>query len=162
MPLLFWLLLGGSRLAWLVFLLAALTDLIDGWIARHLNQVTSFGQVFDPLVDRILIVVALLALALTKLIGWVAFTLILGRDVIIISGYLILWREGVKVKVSDFGRVATFILLVSLFLLIIKLSLASYVFWLGLSLYLISGAFYIIQGAVRIWQKRIALEVNEG
>ncbi len=160
-PVFFWFFLNESTLAWFIFLLAALSDFIDGWLARRLGQITSFGQVFDPLVDRVLIVVTLLALAYSELISWVAFLLILGRDVIIILGYLILWHEGAKVKVSGFGRVTTFVLLGSLFLLIIKLSFAPYVFWLGVILYLLSGALYVAQGTLRIWRKKVALEVGK-
>lgn len=160
-PVFFWLFLNGLSLAWIIFLLAALTDLIDGWLARRLDQVTSLGQVLDPLVDRVLIVAALLALAYAETISWPTFMLILGRDVIIISGYLVLWHEGVKMKVSDFGRVTTLVLLVSLFLLIIKLSFAPYVFWLAVGLYLFSGALYIVQGTLRIWREKATLEASE-
>ncbi len=72
-PVFFWFFLNESTLAWFIFLLAALSDFIDGWLARRLGQITSFGQVFDPLVDRVLIVVTLLALAYSELISWVAF-----------------------------------------------------------------------------------------
>ena len=64
---------NGDLLAAIVFAAASLTDLIDGWIARSRNAITTFGKLMDPLADKLLIVAALVALvSLHRLAAWVA------------------------------------------------------------------------------------------
>lgn len=69
-----------------IFLAAGLSDAIDGYLARRLNQVTRFGAMLDPIADKIAIFAALVVLtALERIPLWLAFAMI-GRDLIILSG----------------------------------------------------------------------------
>ncbi|KAA0268933.1 MAG: CDP-diacylglycerol--glycerol-3-phosphate 3-phosphatidyltransferase, partial [Acidobacteria bacterium] len=67
----------GDLVAGIVFALAALTDGLDGYIARRRDDVTTFGKLMDPLADKLLIVAALVSLvALDRLQAWIAMVII--------------------------------------------------------------------------------------
>ena len=68
---------GGSTIAAIVFAIAALTDGLDGYIARSRQAVTTFGKVMDPVADKLMIAAALISLvSLDRLAGWVAMVII--------------------------------------------------------------------------------------
>jgi len=66
-----------------IYILAALTDWYDGWLARKFNYITSWGKFWDPLADKILTSSAFIGFALVDLIPWWMVGIIVGRDVII-------------------------------------------------------------------------------
>lgn len=91
-----------------IFIIASITDKLDGHIARKTNQVTSFGKFADPLADKILVLSAMLVLVeFGKLPAWIPI-IILARE-FIVSGYrLIAVEKGGKViAASIFGKIKT-------------------------------------------------------
>ena len=91
-----------------IFIIASITDQLDGAIARKTNQVTNFGKFADPLADKILVLSAMLLLVeLGKLPAWIPI-IILARE-FIVSGYrLIAVEQGGKVvAASMFGKIKT-------------------------------------------------------
>src|SRR5436190_972501 len=67
----------GSTVAAIVFAVAAITDGVDGWIARRSRSITTFGKVMDPIADKLLIAAALISLvSLDRVDGWVAMVII--------------------------------------------------------------------------------------
>ncbi len=101
-PLYGWLLLyddGGHAwwrfFAWLVFCVAALTDWVDGRIARSRGQVTNFGKVADPIADKALMGVAFIGLSLLGLVWWWVTVLILLRELAITVLRFAVIRHGV-------------------------------------------------------------------
>lgn len=92
----------------LIFIIASITDKLDGYIARKTNQVTSFGKFADPLADKILVLSAMLLLVeFGKLPAWIPI-IILARE-FIVSGYrLIAVEQGGKViAASMYGKIKT-------------------------------------------------------
>src|SRR6185312_7860159 len=68
---------SGDLLAAIVFAVASLTDLLDGYLARTRNAITTFGKLMDPIADKLLVVAALIALvSLSRLAAWVAMVII--------------------------------------------------------------------------------------
>ncbi len=139
-----------NQLRWIalaVFLIAAGTDWLDGYLARRLNQVTDLGKFLDPLVDKLLVLAPLLMLIqLGQVPGWAAF-LILGRE-LTIAGWRVnqptisganLW--GKLKTVSQIGAIA---LLICPLTALSPYSLVA--FWVAVALTLISGAIYLFQG----------------
>ncbi|HBL41002.1 MAG TPA: CDP-diacylglycerol--glycerol-3-phosphate 3-phosphatidyltransferase [Ruminococcaceae bacterium] len=90
-----------------IFLLASVTDAIDGKLARKNNQVTTFGQLLDPLADKMLTTAALLAFIHLDLCGvWPVF-LILTREFAVTSMRLIAAAQGVVIPANIFGKIKT-------------------------------------------------------
>ena len=102
---------------------AAVTDILDGYLARKLNQITEFGKVIDPLADKVLIAFVVINLFLLEEIPEYYFYLILGRDVLILVGGIIVSKKIGKVLPSDYLGKAT-VLSISFVLLMILLDLS--------------------------------------
>ncbi|MBT9311824.1 CDP-diacylglycerol--glycerol-3-phosphate 3-phosphatidyltransferase [Leptothoe kymatousa] len=149
-PVVFWVLANptvGSRWwAVAVFLLAACTDWLDGYLARRLNQVTELGKFLDPLVDKLLVLAPLMVLVqLGTVPAWGVF-LILARELTIAG-----WRVGqVKVVGANlWGKVKTVIQIVAIAVLLSPLSqtyvqLSLVLFWLAVAITWWSGLVYLI------------------
>jgi CDP-diacylglycerol--glycerol-3-phosphate 3-phosphatidyltransferase len=90
----------------LVFGVASLTDLADGWIARAFNQVTSFGKVADPIADKALTGTALLMLSVYGVLAWWVTVVILVREIGVTLLRLWVLRYGV-IPASRGGKVKT-------------------------------------------------------
>ncbi len=136
-----------------VFLLASLTDWVDGYLARRLDQVTELGKFLDPLVDKLLVLSTLLALIQIGLVPAWGVCLILTRE-LIISG----WRINPSLSGSSsilganiWGKCKTFSQILSIALLLspVNFSWALAVFWLSVLLTLISGIIYLLPGRDR-------------
>ena len=101
---------GGRLVSWLsalVFLLASLTDLLDGYLARRYKQVTNVGRFLDPLADKLLVSAALIMLIpLGRAPAWLVF-LIIGREITITALRSIAAGEGVIIEASSLGKQKT-------------------------------------------------------
>ncbi|MFI5237483.1 MAG: CDP-alcohol phosphatidyltransferase family protein [Ignavibacteriales bacterium] len=103
---------------------AAVTDVLDGYLARKLNQITEFGKIIDPLADKVLVVFVVLNLFLLGEIPDYYFYMIVARDVLILIGGLIVSKKIGKVLPSDNIGKAT-VLSISFVLLAILLNAES-------------------------------------
>jgi cardiolipin synthase len=100
---------------------AAITDILDGYLARKLNQITEFGKIIDPIADKVLIAFVVINLFLLNEIPDYYFYLIVGRDVLILLGGVIVSKKLGKVLPSDYLGKAT-VLAISFVLLMILLN----------------------------------------
>jgi CDP-diacylglycerol---glycerol-3-phosphate 3-phosphatidyltransferase len=97
----------GDTLAAAVFALAAVTDGLDGYIARRRQEVTTFGKLMDPLADKLLIVAALIALvSLDRLAAWIAMVII-ARELAVTGLRSVAAEQGVVIAASWLGKVKT-------------------------------------------------------
>ena len=114
LPVFCWLLFGvGNRLGAAV-LLGALgaTDWVDGWVARKLNQRSEIGQIIDPVADRLLFFVAVVALMLDQSAPLLIGALTLAREAVISAATLALAALGAaRIDVTWLGKTGTFILM---------------------------------------------------
>jgi len=105
------LILRGNNLAVLGwFFAAAITDALDGWLARRLHAESAFGQILDPVADKILLSAAYVALAMVAAIPWWLAGLVLGRDVLILlfaAGALIFTKTRRSFPPSVWGKLST-------------------------------------------------------
>ena len=124
-----------------LFIIASLTDLLDGKIARKYNLVTNFGKFMDPLADKLLVCSALICLIeLNALPAWMV--------IIIISGFrLIASDNGVVIAASYWGKFKTTFQMVSVVLLILDIPALAFVtticVWIALVLTIVSLVDYI-------------------
>ncbi len=91
-PIVFWLLLNGQiQAAFLAFVVAGISDAVDGFLAKRYGWETELGAYLDPLADKLLIVCVFIALGVTgRLPSWVVITVV-SRDVLIVIGVLLSW-----------------------------------------------------------------------
>ena len=96
--------LSNDILALAIFLAAAATDLLDGYLARKWGQVTTVGMLLDPIADKLLISAALIALVQIRLIPAWMVILIVGREFAISGLRSIAAAEGYTIRASDLGK----------------------------------------------------------
>jgi CDP-diacylglycerol--glycerol-3-phosphate 3-phosphatidyltransferase len=98
---------NGDTIAAVVFALAALTDGLDGYIARSRKAITTFGKVMDPIADKMLITAALIALvSLDRLDAWVAMVII-AREFAVSSLRVAAAQQGAIIPASILGKIKT-------------------------------------------------------
>lgn len=131
-----------------IFLLAATTDWVDGYLARKLNQVTDLGKFLDPLVDKLLVLAPLLALVeLGQVPAWGVF-LILARE-LTIAGWRVNPKQATISGANLWGKLKTVSQIVAIALLITPLpgiwqQGGAIAFWIAVILTLVSGVIYLL------------------
>lgn len=102
-----------------IFIIAALTDTLDGYLARSRNLVTNFGKFIDPLADKILVSAALIALVeMNKVPAWLVI-IIIAREFTITGFRVIAASEGVTIAASPLGKFKTITQLIAIPLLLL-------------------------------------------
>jgi CDP-diacylglycerol--glycerol-3-phosphate 3-phosphatidyltransferase len=136
---------GPSWPAGIVFGLAAITDQLDGWLARRWHVESGFGKVADPLADRLMIDVCVVLLVVYDRLPWIALVILL-RDLLLVGGYRLVVARGYEFEVSRLGKIATWGLYFSLGLVLVTergtwwpLTL----FWVSLGLAVIAAGQYV-------------------
>ena len=132
-----------------IFIIASLTDLLDGKIARKYNLVTNFGKFMDPLADKLLVCSALICLvALNKIPAWIVI-IIIAREFIISGFRLIASDNGVVIAASYWGKFKTTFQMVMICLMIADISainlLTELVMWVALILTVVSLVDYLVK-----------------
>ncbi len=99
--------------ALLIFILAGLTDALDGYLARKLNQITNLGKILDPIADKALLVSAFIFIYNSNLeikFPYWFVVLVISRDIYLIAGSALIYffKGYVKIKPSVFGKLTTF------------------------------------------------------
>ncbi|MGN1113512.1 MAG: CDP-diacylglycerol--glycerol-3-phosphate 3-phosphatidyltransferase [Oscillospiraceae bacterium] len=90
-----------------LFIIASLTDMLDGKIARKNNLITTFGKFLDPLADKLLVMSALICFAFERWIDPIAVIIILGREFMVTGLRLVVANEGVVVPAGIWGKLKT-------------------------------------------------------
>lgn len=137
----------GNYIAVAIFIVASLTDMLDGKIARKYNLVTNFGKFMDPLADKLLVCSALICLIeLNALPAWMVI-IIISREFIISGFRLIASDNGVVIAASYWGKFKTTFQMVSVVLLILDIPALAFVtticVWIALVLTIVSLVDYI-------------------
>ena len=136
-----------------VFVVAALTDWLDGYLARKLDLVTDLGKFLDPLVDKLLILIPLLILIDLHLVPAIGVCLVLARELTIAG-----WRVN-QTQISGaniWGKLKTVSQIIAIAMIIAPLSIENWhlyglvAFWLSVAFTLISGLIYLIPAKTSI------------
>ena len=136
---------GHSWPAAIVFGVAAITDQVDGWLARRWRVESSFGKVADPLADRLMIDAAVILLWHAGRLPWVALAIPL-RDVALVAGYKLVMDRGYEFSVNLAGKAATWLLYASLAFVMCTSKGTEWplwIFWAGLVLAVVSLVGYL-------------------
>ena len=132
-----------------IFIIASLTDLIDGKIARKYNLVTNFGKFMDPLADKLLVCAAMIALVeMGRIPSWIVI-IIISREFIISGFRLIASDNNVVIAASYWGKFKTTFQMVMVCLMIANISqlqiLTDIIMWIALALTVISLIDYLVK-----------------
>ncbi|WP_026895080.1 CDP-diacylglycerol--glycerol-3-phosphate 3-phosphatidyltransferase [Clostridiisalibacter paucivorans] len=110
----------GEYIAAGIFIIAALTDSLDGYIARSRNQITKFGKFMDPLADKLLVSAALVSLIeMDKLSSWIVFVII-AREFAITGLRVLAASEGITIAASWWGKIKTITQIVAIVALLLN------------------------------------------
>jgi len=91
----------------IVYAVAAITDVLDGYIARKYNQVTNFGKLADPLADKLMLLAALFCLTYVHYIHWIFLAFVVVRDLLLIVGSAFLLKRKIVVYARIWGKLST-------------------------------------------------------
>jgi CDP-diacylglycerol--glycerol-3-phosphate 3-phosphatidyltransferase len=134
-----------------IFLLAAVTDFFDGYIARKTNKITRLGALLDPIADKLLMSAAFISLVELGLAPAWMIVIIIGREFAVSGLRSIAAQQGVTIAASPLGKTKTISQVFSIALLILGYELGEFVFIATLSLWvvmlfaLVSGVDYFIK-----------------
>ena len=144
---------ANEFLALAIFLAAAATDLLDGYLARRWKQVTTVGTLLDPIADKILISAALISLVQIRMIpAWIAI-LIIGREFAVTGLRGIAAAEGYTIKASDLGKTKMVCQVIAISLLLVSIQHREYYSWAMLWIYgvVIFGVASAVQYFLKFW-----------
>ena len=134
-----------------LFIIASLTDMLDGKIARKYNLVTNVGKFMEPLADKLLVCSALICMIeLRELPAWMVI-IIISREFIISGFRLVASDNGVVIAASYWGKFKTTFQMIGVVLLIFNIpalsTLTTIIVWIALALTVISLVDYIVKNA---------------
>lgn len=146
-------------LAAITFVVAAITDGVDGYVARHYNQVTNFGKFIDPLADKLLVTAALICfVADGSMPDWVT-VVILAREFMVTSLRTVAVAQNVVIAASIWGKIKT---VVQIVLVVAIMILPDYPIFEILKQILIYAALIItvLSGADYMWKNRACIKAE--
>jgi len=143
----------ATYIAGLIFVIASITDAIDGYIARSRNLVTNFGKFVDPLADKVLTASAFISLVeLGKIPAW-AVVIIIAREFTITGFRTLAVSAGITIAASHLGKFKTITQILSIILLLfdnipfnfIGIPMDIIMFYLAVIMTIISGVDYLLK-----------------
>ena len=144
-----------------IFLVATITDFLDGVIARRFNLVTDFGKIADPIADKALIGTALVALSAQSIVPWWITIVIILREVFITVLRIRVLRHGV-IPASRGGKVKTLSQSAAIFFYLLPIegfakNLAAPLLYLAVALTVATGIDYVVQARILVSRNRTNL-----
>lgn len=140
-------------LALILFVIASVTDFLDGYLARKYNLCTDFGAFLDPVADKLLVMSALYLFSVSTTIPWYCFLLMFGRDLVVDSLRMISAAKGITIKANIFGKLKTVLQMICVILLLLsagffeQLHVYSLIFvYISTFVSLLSGIIYLFEG----------------
>lgn len=97
---------GHTKLALITFIVASLTDLLDGYIARKYHLITNFGKLMDPLADKLMVCTALICQGVQGIIPWWAIVIVMVKELLMVFGAWFMLKNNVVVYSNMLGKVA--------------------------------------------------------
>ena len=138
-----------NNIAAIIFIIASLTDALDGHLARSRNLITNFGKFVDPLVDKVLTMDAFIVLVEGQIIPSWAVIIIIARELIITGFRTLAADQGITIAASMWGKAKTTSQMIALVCLLLDVEVLNnigiYIFYIAVILTVISGVDYIVK-----------------
>ena len=110
---------GNNLVALAIFIIASVTDFVDGYVARHYNQVTDFGKFMDPLADKVLVIASMICFCgMGRFPAW-ALIIVIAREFAVTSLRLIAVDNGIVLAAARSGKIKTAATMVCLILMML-------------------------------------------
>lgn len=137
-------------IAAIIFVIAAATDFIDGYIARKYNQISNLGKFLDPIADKILVISAMTYLISSNRIMFWTVIIIIFREFVVTGIRLLAVEKGVVIAASPYGKAKTIVTMIALILLLfnnlfLPIVVVDIVWYLAVVLTLFSGLDYLFK-----------------
>jgi CDP-diacylglycerol--glycerol-3-phosphate 3-phosphatidyltransferase/cardiolipin synthase len=137
--------------AFIIFVAASFTDMLDGNIARKYNLVTNFGKIMDPLADKVLVYSAFCLMVPDPVPGWMLI-IILAREFLVAGVRTVAASEGIVIAAAMSGKIKTVLQMIAVCMLLIApvinaawfLTLSKVVLWAALVMTVVSGVQYVV------------------
>ncbi|MDI6799154.1 MAG: CDP-diacylglycerol--glycerol-3-phosphate 3-phosphatidyltransferase [Actinomycetota bacterium] len=136
---------GKIHLAALLFVFAAATDWIDGYLARRLIKISDLGRLLDPLVDRILIVSVLAIFIIKDLLPLSIVLVVILRDILVLLGSWFLKAKGREIEVTFLGKLSTALIMISVPLVLTGHAIGAWTFYIAALFSVISFLDYLLK-----------------
>lgn len=140
----YYLIRGYFLYSLILFIISALSDILDGYLARKLNQTSELGKILDPLSDKLIILISLIYFGSIRYfspIGVIVF--ILKELIMLVVGLVFLIKKVEIISSRIFGKLATVFTSISVIMGLLRISFANIVFLIGLLFSLLAGLDYL-------------------
>ncbi|EYE88196.1 CDP-diacylglycerol--glycerol-3-phosphate 3-phosphatidyltransferase [Fervidicella metallireducens AeB] len=135
----------GTYIATGIFIIAALTDTLDGYIARSRNQITKFGKFMDPLADKLIVTSALISLVEKGVLSTWVVMIIIAREFAITGLRSLAASEGIVIAASNWGKAKTVTQIIAIVAALIGMPYSEFLIGAAVIITLISGLDYLIK-----------------
>ncbi len=148
-------LLSYDKIAiFIIFVIASLTDALDGHIARSRNMITTFGKFLDPIADKLLVNTLLIMFAADRVVPIAAVLLMIWRDTIVDALRMLLSQKGMVMAAGYLGKIKTASQMIAIALVLLNnlpfelrgIPVAHILIWFATLMSVLSGISYLIQG----------------
>ncbi|MBR5151946.1 MAG: CDP-alcohol phosphatidyltransferase family protein [Clostridia bacterium] len=160
-PIFAYLVLEAKNLPWaaVILILSGLTDVADGFIARHYNMTSNFGKIYDPFADKLMQITTVLSLTIAQVIPlWVVAVVFVKEMTMILIGGM-LYLKHIAVHSNWYGKAATVLFYTIIFVLIVWQGIPSLWMWTLLAILLFSMLFaaggYLVSTIEKIKKERV-------
>lgn len=150
------------EIALLIFIAAAITDGIDGYVARSAKQRTELGKILDPLADKLIILSAFICLSVTKELApslkmpFYVPIIIISRDAIIILGavLILMTKKSLEIKPTIISKITTCLQMLTVISILLKAPISPLVWNVAVGFTIVSGIDYVIKGSKALNEKQ--------
>jgi cardiolipin synthase len=137
---------GHVKIAFFIMVVAGITDVLDGYLARTRGQITAIGSMLDPLADKTMMLAVILSLLFSHKIPWAAGAAIFIRDAGMIAGSAFFHFRGKKtVPANTMGKLTTILYYLAILMVVYELPYAAEYLWLVIAFSFVTSIIYIIK-----------------